>query len=146
MSIDWNIDGMNQTPFASVDNDFKEQNLIEDGLRFLASITEYYGAEDGLNVWNSICESVDQDIKGKIFFRMITGETMSSHVVFTTPPNTGQAVPIIKCIRTYTGYGLKDAKDAYDRSIANPEQLNNVKPDNKRDFVRELRSLGCRVL
>lgn len=125
----------------------KEQNLIDDGLRFLTSITEYYGPEDGIKVWDSICSAVDQDIKGKIFFKMITGEAVSGRVTFSTPQTVhNQAVPIIKCIRMYTGYGLKEAKDSYDRSRMAPEQVGDVNPQNRRDFVRELRNLGCTVL
>lgn len=123
----------------------KEQNLIDDGIRFVSSITEFYGAEEGMKVWEAIGAAVAPDIKGKIFFKMITGDAISKRVMFTTPGHVHQAVPIIKCIRTYTGFGLKEAKDAYDRSLNKVEQVEIENIHNRRDFVRELRNFGCQV-
>ena len=55
------------------------------------------------------------------------------------------AVAVIKCIRNYTGMGLKEAKDIWDASKLQLTDI-RVEPDRQRDFARELRNLGCNVV
>lgn len=116
--------------------------LIYDGIRFVESLTRYYGAEKGQEVWNALGEAVGREVKGKIFFALLTGQT-GGRVRFSAG-NCQQAVPVIKTIRTFTGWGLKEAKDAWDRSKLEPQTL-DVSPDQQRAFSKSLRDLGCNV-
>lgn len=86
--------------------------IIQNGLAFMRSITEAYGTDEGMKLWETIADSVDPDIKAKIFFAMLTGEYIN--FITITGYAQGQKVPAIKAIRTVTGLGLKEAKDICD--------------------------------
>ena len=62
-------------------------DIIQSGIDFLRSITEAYGSEEGMKLWDNIAGTLDPDVKGSIFFAMITG----NHVVFIRIPK--QSVP-----------------------------------------------------
>lgn len=121
--------------------DFINDYVVADGLRFLRSLTEKYGAEKGMAFWHELGHVLGDEIQGEIFFAMIAG-TDHDKVTFRSGPTVNQAVSVIKCIRVYTGLGLKEAKDLWDAS-----RMRMVKIDCKRasqsEFVRELRALGC---
>ncbi len=117
--------------------------VVFDGIRFLESITRHYGPEKGIEVWEKMGEAFGEDIKGKVFFSMLTGE--SSNRIRIQAGTCTEAVAAIKAIRTGTGYGLKEAKDAWDLSKHRVVVLDNVQRDAKRVLVRDLRSLGMIV-
>ena len=119
------------------------EEVIFDGIRFLESLTRYYGAEKGMDVWNKMGEAVGDEIKGKVFFSMLTGD--SSTRVRIQAGTCTEAVAAIKAIRSGTGYGLKEAKDAWDLSKIKVVTLEVNDRDEKRTMVRELRRLGLMV-
>lgn len=90
--------------------------IISNGLHFMRSITEAYGAEKGMELWEQITGVLDPEVKGQIFFAMITG-TYNDKVELKglKTSGTNNAVACIKEIRTWSGLGLKDSKDMYDR-------------------------------
>jgi len=90
--------------------------IISNGLHFMRSITEAYGADKGLELWEQIAGVLDPDVKGQIFFAMITGN-YNDRILLKGIGASAQnnAVNCIKEIRTWTGLGLKDSKDMYDR-------------------------------
>lgn len=128
-------------------NDLQEDTLsavVSDGIRFLESMTIHYGTEKGMAMWESMSETMGREVKGKVFFAMLTGIT-SSRVRFKTPANVSiNAVSVIKLIRNYTGFGLKEAKDLYDDS-KNREVSLDIRHGDRREFVRSLRDLGVIV-
>lgn len=117
--------------------------VVFDGIRFLESITRHYGPEKGMAVWDKMGEAFGEDIKGRVFFSMLTGE--SSNRVRIQAGTCTEAVAAIKAIRGGTGYGLKEAKDAWDLSKYQTVVLDNVQRDAKREMVRTLRNLGMVV-
>ena len=90
--------------------------IISNGLHFMRSITEAYGADKGLELWEQITSVLDPDVKGQIFFAMITGQ-YNDRILLKgiTHSAVNNAVSCIKEIRTWTGLGLKESKDIYDR-------------------------------
>jgi ribosomal protein L7/L12 len=116
--------------------------VVFDGIRFLESLTRHYGAEKGMQVWEKMGEAVGDEIKGKVFFSMLTGE--SSNRIRIQKGNCTQAVAAIKAIRMATSLGLKEAKDAWDLSGMKVVTL-DVAHEEKRDAVRNLRNLGMIV-
>ena len=117
--------------------------VVFDGIRFLESITRYYGPEKGMAVWEKMGEAFGDEVKGAVFFSMLTGE--SSNRVRIQADACTQAVAAIKAIRAATGYGLKEAKDAWDLSKHQVVTLDVRDRDDKRILVRDLRALGMRV-
>jgi hypothetical protein len=120
------------------------QQIVADGIHFLESIARHYGPEKSIEIWDKMGEAMGQDIKGHVFFAMLTGEGCNR--VYIQGGTCNQAVAAIKCIRTYTGYGLKEAKDAYDVSFQKPVLVECSTPKFKTEMCRELRALGMRVL
>ena len=118
--------------------------VVSDGVRFLESITLHYGPEKGMQVWEAMGEAMGREVKGKVFFAMMTGTTSGRVSVAAGTAITSNAVPVIKCIRNYTGMGLKEAKDLWDASKLRLVDI-SCRPDQRREFTRELRDLGCKV-
>lgn len=116
--------------------------VVFDGIRFLESLTRHYGAEQGMAVWEKMGEAVGDEIKGKVFFSMLTGE--SSNRVRIQAGTCTEAVAAIKAIRMGTGMGLKEAKDAWDLSKIKVVVLDTDR-EEKRGMVRELRRIGMMV-
>ena len=121
--------------------------VIRDGIRFMESLTRHYGSERGQEIWEGIGEVVGKEVKGKIFFAMITGDILSDQVTFTVgnADQRGNAVAVIKAIRTYSGWGLKEAKDQWDHSKSGRGIVRCETPDMARGLTRDLRNLGCNV-
>lgn len=117
--------------------------VVRDGIRFLESLTRHYGTEEGLRIWNGIGEVVGAEVKGKIFFAMLTGE--SGTRVHMNAGSCTQAVAAIKAIRAGTGWGLKEAKDAWDLSKEKNIIITCSTPQTARSMALELRSIGCVV-
>jgi hypothetical protein len=124
-------------------------SIITDGMQFMRSITEAYGAEKGMELWDTIASTLDPDVKGQIFFAMITGEYSTKLHISAKPIPFGQAhnaVPAIKAIRTVTGYGLKEAKDMWDDMKNNGTRITlTVKPDEMKKARTELINGGLAV-
>lgn len=123
------------------DNDLHE--VVFDGIRFLESLTRYYGAERGMAIWEQMGEVLGPDVKGQIFFGMLTGE--SSNRMRIDRNMCTRAVEAIKAIRTYTGMGLKEAKDAYDLSSIKTVTVECLSREGKRELTRELNTLGMLI-
>lgn len=117
--------------------------VVFDGIRFLESMTRYYGAEKGMALWESMGEALGDEVKGKVFFSMLTGET-SGRVRFSAGTAT-DAVGVIKAIRSATGVGLKEAKDYWDLSKVKIVSVEVHDRDAKRQLERSLRDLGLLV-
>lgn len=100
--------------------------IITNGIHFMRSITEAYGAETGLELWEQIATVLDPEVKGQIFFALITGtyndRVHIKGIIGANGMNITNAVSCIKEIRTWSGLGLKEAKDMYDRVRNNAER------------------------
>jgi len=131
--------------FTESDQEFED--LIYDGVMFLKSITNYYGPEKGIEIWEAMSDAIGIDVKGAVFFKMLSGDTCrnvrfhaSSAMAF------GNAVPVIKAIRTYTQFGITEAKRIWDDSCTKLALVVIDDADAQRKLTTELRELGCRVL
>lgn len=120
--------------------------VIYDGIRFLESMTKHYGPEKGMELWNSMGEAMGREVKGKIFFAMVTGAT-TGKVKFAADlaVSNNNAIPVIKAIRAYTKLSLKESKDLWDQSRISLVTV-EVDPYRQRELVTDLKELGCRVL
>jgi ribosomal protein L7/L12 len=120
-------------------------DIVVDGIAFLRSITTAYGSETGMELWDTIANTLDPAIKGKIFFAMLTG-SHESRVTITGATNGANKIACIKLIRQYTSLGLSEAKYAYENA-SDFGQIVNLKVDSKlrREVVNELRQNGMIV-
>jgi ribosomal protein L7/L12 len=117
-----------------------KEAIICSGIEFMKSITECYGSDEGMKLWDSIADTLDTSVKGEIFFAMISGQ-------YTTTVRAGGSVndrvASIKTIRTYTGLGLKEAKDLSDEMQSGKTvTLKLQDPKQRVNAIRDLRHVG----
>lgn len=127
------------------DRIYSEEDIIIDGLQFLRTLTEVYGQDKGMEVWHAMGDAIGAEVQGKIFFAMLTGDIPGSIAFKSDANRVNNAVAVIKCIRQYTGFGLKEAKDKWDESKMKVVRI-DCDPKMKREFIRELRDLGCDIM
>jgi hypothetical protein len=118
-----------------------ETYLIQSALGFVRALSEAYGPDEGLKLWENMNANLDPDIKGKVFFAMISGDY--NNVIKMTGVSTGyEKVRTIKCIRTYTGLGLKESKDICDWLEQGVYKSIEVPPMERSKAMSELRQCG----
>jgi hypothetical protein len=125
--------------------------LINDSIRFLESLGNYYGAERAMEVWSALGPTVGEDVKGQVFMNMLSGNNHSMRLELSrsATPYSGHthsiAVPVIKTIRTATGLGLKEAKDLWDNTEVHSVFLTCISRTHANDARREFLKLGMRA-
>lgn len=123
--------------------------LINSSIGFMQTIAEIYGSEKGLELWETIADTVDADLKGQVFLALLTGNYNKDKLHVRNPflGPVGNKVALIKCIRNYDrrALGLKEAKDIADRLESGGTEVLEVLPEIRSTFVIELRKLGMVV-
>ena len=123
-----------------------KQDIIQSGVNFMRSITEAFGADEGMKLWDTIADTLDPDIKGQIFFALLTGE-YNSIVTLTGSVHGANKVALIKAVRVADRrrLGLKEAKDLCDALWEGKPQKLEVDPKTRNFALRELRDAGFYV-
>lgn len=122
----------------------QRDHLIQSSVMFMQTVSEIYGAEKGMELWSTIADTIDTNLKGEVFMAMLSGQYRSDRLFMRSTPNAINKVAIIKCIRDYDTrhLGLKDAKDISDLLTAGHPQVLEVSPDRRHAAAAELRALG----
>lgn len=119
--------------------------IVSDGIAFIRSITAAYGSDTGMELWDTIANTLDPSVKGKIFFAMLTG-SHEDRVTMTGAVAGTNKIACIKIIRQYTGMGLVEAKNAYEAAGDYGQQVSlKVDPKERRDLLNDLRQNGMIV-
>lgn len=118
-------------------------DVIFDGIRFMESIARHYGSERAVELWDKMSEAFGDEVKGKVLFAMLTGET--SNRMRVSRGTCTEAVPAIRAMRMATGMGLKEAKDLWDLTAIKTVTIDGVQRELSGEFVREIRRLGMKV-
>ena len=123
-----------------------KEDVIQSGINFMRSITDAYGTDDGMKLWDSIASVLDPSVKGEIFFAMLTGEYNGIISIGSFNPNSNR-VWRIKAIRSVTtpNLGLKEAKDLSDLLDKGHIIKLNVNPKARNQALSELRGAGFYV-
>ncbi len=121
-----------------------KEDIIQSGINFMRSITEAYGSDEGMKLWDTISSVLDPDIKGEIFFALLTGEYNGQVTLSSYQPGSDR-IWRIKSIRVATGLGLKEAKDLSDALDAGRSIKLNVNPKKRNEILGELRNAGFHV-
>lgn len=126
-----------------IPTEFRE-DIIQSGINFMRSITEAYGTDQGMKLWDTISDTLDADIKGQIFFAMLTGEYNGTITIASHQPSANR-LAMIKAIRVVTGLGLKEAKDLSDTLSTGKAIKVPCNPKKRNDCLHELRDAGFNV-
>lgn len=123
-----------------------KEDIIQSGINFMRSITEAYGTDEGMKLWDTIASTLDPDVKGQIFFAMLTGE-YNNIITITGHNNGADRVRMIKTIRNVDkrGVGLKEAKDMSDLISAGKPIKLEIDPSARAMALSELRRAGFHV-
>ena len=121
--------------------------IVVSGLQFMRSITEAYGADHGMQLWDTISDTLGNNLKGEIFFRLLTGDGSTKiTVLFSRSKPSNEFIAYIKAVRSYTGWGLKEAKDFCDLTESGKQMSMPVKLEKRAQCIDELKKLGVSVL
>lgn len=120
--------------------------VISSGMHFMRAITEAYGAEEGMSLWDTIASTLDPDIKGEIFFAMITG-TYNNRIRMDSVDKYADKIAVIKTIRTFDTrrLSLKEAKDISDELFSGKTLQLEVDPKMYVAASKHLRAAGVHV-
>lgn len=123
-----------------------KEDILQSGINFMRAITEAYGTDEGMQLWEQIASVLDPDIKGQIFFALLTGDFNGIIKISSVQPGTDR-VWRIKAIRTVTtpSLGLKEAKDLSDLLDSGKTIVLNVNPKKRNEALKELRLAGFNV-
>lgn len=88
--------------------------IVSSGITFMNAITRAYGAEEGMKLYDSMVSAVDPDIKGKIFFSLITGDHGGTIRIKGYELSISNKIERIKAVRRVSNFSLKDAKELVD--------------------------------
>ncbi len=126
-----------------------KQELVDASIAFMQTVSDIYGADKGMELWSSIADTIDTDLKGEVFMAMLTGRYQTDKVHVKNPylNPIQNKVAVIKCIRAHDRrrLGLKEAKDIADRLDMGGKDVLEVEPHLRPAFVVELRKLGLHV-
>ena len=120
-----------------------KQDIIQSGINFIRSITEAYGSDEGMKLWETMADTLDPSIKGHIFFAMLTGEYNSVISIYKFD-SAANKVAMIKAIRTVDKrrLGLKEAKDMCDSLFVGNTIRVEVEPNTRNSSLLQLRMAG----
>ena len=121
-----------------------EPQLLQSGIHFMRSITEAYGSEEGMRLWDAIASTLDPDIKGKIFIALLTGQyndQLTLQIDMVKYRGHVNRVEGIKAIRMATGLGLKEAKDIHDNLALGKVEKITIDPATRTQTIRNLDSV-----
>lgn len=128
-----------------IPSEYKE-DIIQSGINFIRSITDAYGTDEGMKLWDTIASTLDPDVKGQIFFAMLTGD-YNGIITLSGYAASANKVTMIKTVRNVDTrhLGLKEAKDLCDMVTSGKPQKLQVSPKNRLDSLRQLRDAGFHV-
>lgn len=121
-------------------------DVINDGVIFVKSLTKHYGADKAMEVWEAMNVALGEEVKGRVFFRMIEGSS-ANEVKFRLGniKQWGNLITAIKLVRQYTGYTLKEAKDLVDNSEYAPSIITINDYRQRIEFIREITNIGAKI-
>jgi hypothetical protein len=115
-------------------------------INFIRSITEAYGSDEGMKLWETMADTLDPSIKGHIFFAMLTGEYNSVISIYKFA-SAANKVSMIKALRVVDKrrLGLKEAKDMCDSLLVGNSIKVEVEPNTRNSALLQLRMAGFNV-
>lgn len=126
-----------------------KEEIVGASIGFMQCIADIYGPEKGMELWNTIADTIDVDLKREVFMAMLSGKHRRDKLYIKNPylNAISNKVALIKCIRTYDRrqLGLKEAKDIADRLDNGGSEIVEVNPEIRPTFTVELRKLGMVV-
>lgn len=130
-------------------SDSDKSDLIFSSISFMETISRIYGADRGMELWSTIADTIDPELKSQIFLHMLTGSHNSPKIQVRNPfmSQVQNRVGVIRCIRTYDRrrLSLLEAKKITDSLDNGGTVILEVDPELNPTFKVELRKLNLFV-
>lgn len=120
-------------------------DLIWSSINFMETISKIYGPDRGMELWSSIADNIDPELKALIFMHMLTGQHNSSKfLVRNGSKRIENRVELVRCVRAYDSrkLGLIEAKDIVDKLYNGGSVILEVEPHVNPTFREELRKFN----
>ena len=121
-----------------------KEDILQNGINFIRSITEAYGSDEGMKLWDNIASVLDPDVKGQIFFALLTGD-FNEQITISNYKTNSDRISRIKAIRVASNLGLKEAKDLSDELESGRAIKLNIGSKRRNQVLSELRRAGFNV-
>jgi hypothetical protein len=123
-------------------------DLITTGIQFIRAICTAYGSEQGMEMWEAMSAAIDPELKGQIFFAMLTGEYEGS--IFFKGINRSAGVQYLKInaikqVRALSGMGLVEAKQFVEKIEAGGTASLDCPAKDRVEVVKFFRECGMIV-
>jgi hypothetical protein len=123
-----------------------QEELVNASIGLMQIVSEIYGAERVQELWTTIADTIDPELKDAVFMAMLTGNYRRNRLHVRNPfvSDVANKVAVVKCIRTYDNrrLTLKEAVEIADRLNNAGVQILEVDPKIRPTFAVELRKLG----
>lgn len=124
-------------------------DLIYASITFIETISRIYGSDKGIELWSTIADTIDPDLKSQVFLQLLTGAYQSPKITVRNPilGPVDKKVEVVRCIRNYDKrrLGLKEAVDIANKLSNGGQVVLEVAPDLNKEFKEELRKLNLVV-
>lgn len=133
---------------SELSND-QQENIIGSAITMIQALSEAFGPEHGIKVWETMSEILGPGVKETVFMAMLSGRSSGLITIKAIPVDrrdTLSKISVIKCIRNYTGMGLKEAKDVSDELWIGADKILDVKWQDRPKFANDLRNIGVMTL
>ena len=118
-------------------------DLVGAGISFMQTVADIYGAEKGMELWSTIADTVDPDLKSDVFMAMLKGNYRQDKIAvkqaFHGP--VPDKVGLVKCLRALDRrrLDLKEAVDIANQLESGKQVILEVEPTLRPGFIVELR-------
>jgi hypothetical protein len=121
--------------------------LIHSGIMFLRDLSQYYGDERAMKLWEELRDGMGREVQNAILMTMLRGNySRQATVTMSVPREYTKFIEAIKNVRQASGYGLKDAKDFVEMVSDKGPQILKLKDDVEvRGFVQNMKNCGFHV-
>jgi ribosomal protein L7/L12 len=126
--------------------------LDEISTRFIRAVKMLKGNKDALRVLEAIKTVLGEDWAARIVFNELSDNfsTIEGIAIVGFNRDTGKMINAIKELRTISGLGLKEAKDAIEGASCGHKIIVSILKDvpakQAEDSIRALRSFGAKVI
>lgn len=122
----------------------EKQDVICSAVNFVRTLTDFYGAEEGQKLWDQIGTVLGKDIKGEMFFAMLTG-SYRDRICIKGYCEGSNFITLLRAIRKVCReeMDLSGArKFIEDLSNSTEQRVIKVYPDQYYNACRELTNAG----
>jgi|GEM_PF-5704703 len=125
------------------------RKFIEGSVNYLKLVVSELGEDAGMTAFKSLSDSFSPDLSSKVIIRILSRDFDDVITIPTTPNNihlsSSTYIQLIRVVRTYTGMGLKEAKDICDTLRSGREIKLKIPTEMSAQFIDELEDVGIKL-